>query len=752
MRKKIILFTVLSAVVLVLLKVGIVWVKPTAILLQPRSFPYALAVASENAVTFKVHLVNQTTAADPEYVSLQQANNPDLYKLNDLGKDGDKFAGDNIYGGTINLRAPEQPGECLQYSASAAVGKTAIKSPVYTLCATSLPIGFVESNTRPENLIFTEKETSLAIADELLVRFNGEAGDQQIVAAAKAVDAQVVGSVLPRNMYQFKFARSLSVEQLSAYIKTLLESAGVEDAYVNQVGSFASLPEDPEYLSGGQHGYTLINADDAWELGADGTGVTIAVLDSGVAGHGDLPIAGSDAINHGTAMAGIAGALTNNTTGVAAPAGSSTLESYVVSADAGVTMAEMVAGFQAVASSSTAQVVIAGFNTTLAPPGSNLAGVADQWDLCAAINDVVLNGSTPVAVVISAAGNNNSNSNHYPSKCNDNSAAANARLTNKSLLITVMGSVSCSSGCTPDTRQSNSNYGAWIDVVAPAQNIRGTNNAGGYGNFSGTSFAAALVGGTAAQMLSCGATVSQIQSRMISTAPVMVSYPGGGSEARIDSHAAVLAGNTAPTGIGLVGFSSINEDTDTSLGFTLGSLAATDANNCDRHTYNIQGGADAGSFSIGGPGMDQLILTAGMLDFETKSSYSVTVRTTDAGGLIFDQPFTIAVNDLVENTTPVVDEQSFSIDENSANETVVGTVTANDAENDSLSFSITEGNTGDAFAIGAGTGAITVNNSAALDFETTPSFALTVEVSDGGPTDKATVTVNLNNLDDTPIP
>jgi hypothetical protein len=749
-------------------------------LLEPRSLPYALAAnAGQVDVTFSVQLINSGDN-NPQYVYLLQKDGSDdcdsrhdyckngqnnqhgeIHKLNDAGQNGDKIAGDNIYGATVSVDPKSNRGrghhkghdECLQYLAFTTVGRNRLKSPDYSLCATSFPATIAESNTSPENLIFfADKLTSPAIANELLVRFNENASDQQIGAAARSVGAQVAGSVLPRNLYQFQFARRLTAEQLAASIRNLRRTPGVEDAYINQVGSFASLPEDPEYLAGDQHGYTWINADDAWALGADGTGVTIAVLDSGVAGHTDLPIAGADSINHGTPMAGIAAAITDNPDGIAGVAGGSTLESHVVSADAAVTMAEMVAGFQKVASTSTAQVVIAGFNTTLAPPGSNLAGVADQFDLCSAINDVVLNSGTPVAVVVSAAGNNNSNGNHYPSKCNDNTAAANSRLTNKSLLITVMGSVSCASGCTPDTRQSNSNYGAWVDVAAPAVNIRGTTNAGAYANFSGTSFAAALVGGTAAQMLSCGATVSQIQSRLTSTAPVTVAAPSGGSKPRIDSHAAVLAGNTVPTGIGLTGFSSINENTDTSPGFTLGSLVATDANICDAFSYSIQGGADAGSFSIGGSGMDQLVLTAGMLDFEIKSSYSVTVRTTDAGGLIFDQPFSITVNDLVENTAPAVNEQSFSIDENSADETVVGTVAANDAENDTLNFSITGGDTGGAFAIDAGTGAITVNSSAELDFETTPSFALTVEVSDGVLTDTATVTVNLNDLDETRIP
>src|SRR5690606_12720761 len=66
-----------------------------------------------------------------------------------------------------------------------------------------------------------------------------------------------------------------------------------------------------------------------------------------------------------------------------------------------------------------------------------------------------------------------------------------------------------------------------------------------------------------------------------------------------------------------------------------------------------------------------------------------------------------------------------------------------------LSYSITAGNTGGAFAINA-SGQITVANSTAVNFETTPSFALTVTVSDGVLSDTATVTVNLNDVNDAP--
>ena len=88
------------------------------------------------------------------------------------------------------------------------------------------------------------------------------------------------------------------------------------------------------------------------------------------------------------------------------------------------------------------------------------------------------------------------------------------------------------------------------------------------------------------------------------------------------------------------------------------------------------------------------------------------------------------------------------MDENSAFCTPVGTVAASDPDaGDSLTYSITGGNTGDAFAINANTGQVTVNNPAALDYETTPTFNLTVEVEDlGALTDDGIVTINLNDV------
>ena len=99
----------------------------------------------------------------------------------------------------------------------------------------------------------------------------------------------------------------------------------------------------------------------------------------------------------------------------------------------------------------------------------------------------------------------------------------------------------------------------------------------------------------------------------------------------------------------------------------------------------------------------------------------------------------------VSNNTPEADDSVFSIDENSANGTVAGSVSAGDPDTgDTLNYAIVGGNATGAFAIDATTGQISVADSTLLDFETTPSFSLTVAAIDPqGAYDTATITINL---------
>lgn len=175
-------------------------------------------------------------------------------------------------------------------------------------------------------------------------------------------------------------------------------------------------------------------------------------------------------------------------------------------------------------------------------------------------------------------------------------------------------------------------------------------------------------------------------------------------------------------------------------------------------SYSISGGADLTKFHIdSGSGV---LTFAFAPDFDSASDtdgdndYEVTVEVSDGAGRTDSQDITVTVTDL-NDTTPVVDGgQSFFVIESATDATSLGTVTATDPDTvGSLqNWTIVSGNTSSAFAIDSTSGELTVNNAAALDFETLPTFTLTVRVSDGANTSaNQTVTVNLTNANDAPV-
>ena len=172
-------------------------------------------------------------------------------------------------------------------------------------------------------------------------------------------------------------------------------------------------------------------------------------------------------------------------------------------------------------------------------------------------------------------------------------------------------------------------------------------------------------------------------------------------------------------------------------------------------TYSLNGGADAAKFSISSGGVLTFVAAPNRespTDSGTNNVYDVIVKATDAAGNTSSQNIAVTVAD-VNEFDPVLNDATFSIVENSANSTAIGTVTATDADaTKTLAYSITGGNTLGIFAINSATGAITVADNTKLDREQISSVVLTVQVTDGGPgtprTDTAAVTVNITGVND----
>lgn len=181
-------------------------------------------------------------------------------------------------------------------------------------------------------------------------------------------------------------------------------------------------------------------------------------------------------------------------------------------------------------------------------------------------------------------------------------------------------------------------------------------------------------------------------------------------------------------------------------GSDIGTVSASDPEN-DALTFTITAGNDLGAFALDASTGDLTVLDSTSLDFETNPTFMLTVEVYD-GDLTASATVEVDLTDVVENTAPSIGDQLFTLDENSAAGTVVGTVVATDADGNSLTYSITAGNDLGGFAIGLTTGQLTVADESVMDFETNPIFNLTVSVTDGLASSSATITVSLNNLDE----
>ena len=89
---------------------------------------------------------------------------------------------------------------------------------------------------------------------------------------------------------------------------------------------------------------------------------------------------------------------------------------------------------------------------------------------------------------------------------------------------------------------------------------------------------------------------------------------------------------------------------------------------------------------------------------------------------------------------------AFSVAEDAATSTVVGTVSATDPDEDSVTYSLTAGNGEGKFSVHSDTGQVVVAN--ALDYESVSSYTLTVEARDGkeNGTARATVHISVTNV------
>ena len=204
--------------------------------------------------------------------------------------------------------------------------------------------------------------------------------------------------------------------------------------------------------------------------------------------------------------------------------------------------------------------------------------------------------------------------------------------------------------------------------------------------------------------------------------------------------------NSAPTGISLAYAAGSGIAENAAANATVGTLSATDAESNVTSWALVAGAGDTDNASFMIVGAALKLANGVSLDYETKSSYSVRVQATDAGGLSFSQSLSVSVTNVNEAPTDIALSPA-SIQEGNAVNDVIGTLSGTDVDGLPLTFSVVSG--GDKFNI-SGT---SLRASVVFDYEVAQSHSVTIRATDSSGLyfeEALTISVS-NNLSDDPV-
>lgn len=366
-------------------------------------------------------------------------------------------------------------------------------------------------------------------SQQILVKFKPGTSLPEAAQIHRQLGGQVKETIPGIGLQVVAVPKGQEMAKAKAYSRDAKVAYAEPDFMAEAMGS----PDDP-YLDL-QWGLNKVSAAQAWDVTLGSPSITIAILDTGVdLDHPDLAVkivseinltnfgSADDVYGHGTHVAGIAAAMTNNGIGVAGLGYGSAIMDVKVMDDNGMGAYSWIVSGIIWAVDNGADII----NMSL---GGSFAS--------SAMEDAVNYAWDKGVVIVAAAGNNGNTVPMYPAYY-ANCIAVAATDAN-------------------DARASWSNYGDWVDVAAPGVSIYSTLKNSSYGYMSGTSMASPCVAGLAALVFTTvsdtdgdGRLNDEVRSQIETTCDnIGVSGIGGG---RINAYLAVQTGTATGTAEGIV--------------------------------------------------------------------------------------------------------------------------------------------------------------------------------------------------------
>jgi len=359
------------------------------------------------------------------------------------------------------------------------------------------------------------------IKDELVIKFKESVSESKKNNLLKTHKLTKLKRNQKLRNEKIKISTGKKVKDIIDILKKNKDIEYIEPNYVIEASEIAN---DSYYSE--QWGLKKIEIEEAWKINEGENDVIIAVLDSGLdLAHLDLQANikssydfvnddadASDDNGHGSMVAGIIGAVKNNSIGISGVAPKCKIMPLKVLDSEGYGTYADVADAIIYAADNGAKVI-----------NLSLGGYAYSQYLQDAIN-YAFNKN---CVIVASAGNNNTDEPFYPAAC------ANV--------------ISVSSINKDNNKSTFANYGNYIDLVAPGEQIISCdlNNNYRYGN--GTSYSAPFVSGVAGLLFSANKNISNLDlmSKLFSSAKDLgqTGYDNEYGYGLIDAYAALKADN-----------------------------------------------------------------------------------------------------------------------------------------------------------------------------------------------------------------